>query len=232
MPLHTSGPVENGVTRFYQTFWCLSALLYAACGDAVYEPPRYTLSGTVTDSVTGVPVYAALVTATEGSAVSDTVGDFMLPVDSGAVELRVAHRDFEEYSTTLQLDESQWNEIAMRRVAPYVRDYLSVTPVLGDEPSLETALVGDLQGHVTVDTTKGEAQLWFGNTSFALSISHVSENVDWVYVDSLTIQVAVWLTTGLSSRDSVLWTLFDLDGNSAKWLCYPAGFEPECEERS
>ena len=225
-------PVERRMTRFYRTVWCVLALTSMACGEAVYDPPRFTLSGTITDSVTGVPVFAALVSVSGGSAVSDTAGDFFVPVDSGSVELRVTHEDYEKYATTLQLVESQWNEIGLRRVAPYVRDYLSVTPFSGDDSSLETALVGDLQGYANTDTTRGEAQLWFGDTPFELSISHESEDVEWVYSDSLTMQVAIWLSTGLSPRDSVLWTLFDFDGHSAKWICYPAGYEPECVERS
>ena len=214
------------MTRLYRTVWCLLALLFVACGESVYEPPRYTLSGTITDSVTGVPVYAALVTAGEGSAVSDTVGDFFVPADSGAVELRVTHGDYEEYSRTLQLSRKpvERNSHASRSSVcsrlPERDSCFRRRAKPRDSVGRRSAGIRDGRHH------KRPSTVVVRNTSFELSISHVSENVNWVYSDSLTIQVAVWLTTGLSSRDSVIWTLFDLDGNSAKWLCYPAGFEP------
>jgi len=219
------------MNRTVQLISILLVLAGLACGETVNGPPRYTLSGTIVDSVTGAPVQAAMVSANGEAVASDTIGAFALPVDSGVVQLTIAHPDYEQHSVTLQLVESHSSDFGLRRFGPFVRDYLSVAPFSGDDPGLETALVGDLQGSSNTDTTRGEAQLWFGDSPFELSISHQSENVEWVDSDSLTIQVAVWLAPGLSSRDSVLWTLYDVDGHTARWLCYPSGHDPECEER-
>jgi hypothetical protein len=218
--------------RVDRTILFLVALSAGACGETAYGPPRYTLSGTVVDSVTGAPVVAALVSVDVESAVSDTLGAFALSVDSGSVDLAIAHEEYEEFASTFQLVESQLSDIDMRRLAPYVRDYFSLAPVSGNEPGLESALVSDLQGYANADTTQGQAELWFGDMLFTFQLSSESDNVEWVIADSLTIQVAVWLSPGLSRRDSVLWTVFDVDGHTAKWLCYPAGYEPECVERS
>ena len=219
------------MNRFADKASSLVVLALLACGDPVYSPPRYILSGSVADSVTGAPVRAARVSANGETVTSDTIGEFAMPVDSGSVELTITHADYEEHTAVLQLVDSRLTEFGLRRLAPYVRDYLSVVPAWGNEPGLETALVADLQGYVNTDTTRGQAELWFGDTPFARSLSHESDNVEWVYTDSLTIQVLVWLTPGLSSRDSVLWTLFDVDGHAARWRCSAWGSEPECEER-
>jgi hypothetical protein len=183
------------------------------------------------DSVTAALIEAAVVSANGEAVASDTIGAFSLAVDSGAVDVTITHPDYEEHASVLQLVESQWNEFGLRRLAPYVRDYLSVAPFSGEVPGLETALVSDLQGYANSDATRGEVQLWFGNTPFTISLNPESENVEWVNVDSLTIQVLVMLTPGLSPRDSARWTLHDMDGHTARWLCYPGGVEPECEER-
>lgn len=221
------------VRRMNRLAQTISSLVLAglACGDPVNGPPRYTLSGAVRDSVTGVSVQAALVTVGGETVVSDTIGAFAVPVDSGLLDLTISHPGYEELALLLQLEGSRRQEFGLRRLAPYVRDYLSVVPVSGNESGLETALLADLQGYANTDTTRGQAELWFGDIPFTMSLGHESENVVWVYTDSLTVQVVVEIAPGLSSRDSVLWTLFDVDGHTARWLCLPGGVEPECEER-
>ena len=165
------------------------------------------------------------------TAVSDSTGDFELPVDSGAVDLQIVHPDHEGYAQTIRFDASRRLEFSLRRLAPYVRDYLSVSPISGSESGLETALVADLQGFANVDSTVGGIQLWFGSTPFTTSLNSGLDDVEWVHTDSITVQVLVWLAPGLASRDSVQWSVRDVDGHTARWLCYPAGREPECEER-
>jgi hypothetical protein len=81
--------------------WLAGAMLVGAgvaCSDAVAGPPRFTLSGTVEDSVTGRLLPGANVSANGETAVVDSEGEFLIPVDSGAVELRIEHLDFARHT--------------------------------------------------------------------------------------------------------------------------------------
>ena len=193
---------------------CVIGMSAAAClgsgeGPVTENPlsgtvPKYTVVGTVFDSLASLRANAgvpnAAVSVGGKPTVTDAAGQFAVSlVDSGMIAIRVEIPDYEPRTQMFLNDGSRSAAVPLRRYAPLVTGFL----VAGD--SAMTTVV-DLQGRKSMDRwTESRATVQTGGGA---TLTILGQQMVWQPIDDFTWTVVLH-APGLIALD---WSLEDVTG--------------------
>jgi hypothetical protein len=175
------------------------------------EPPRalpVSISGAVTDSLTGAGVADAMVTTEIGTAITDAAGRFTVLAPSHDVRLRVLHIQYELRTLRRTVREGALLHVPVVPLAPVVRGCR-----LSDGRTW--TLIADLQGRKTI-VRRDSSGVMVGEEDARRFIA--GHRFDWWAVDDHH-----WIMEGPAVTAEELagaeWRIFDTDGNLRPHRC-------------
>src|ERR1700748_3733287 len=89
------------------------ALLLTALCSAARAQGRYTISGTVTDSLTGEALIGATIKTEQGSIITNSYGFYALTVSGGVYNLYVSYIGYKARQLRLNIDQNKRINIEM-----------------------------------------------------------------------------------------------------------------------
>lgn len=155
-----------------------AAVTLAGCNDTAYptipveaEPtgPFYTVSGIVSDSLTGEGIPGARVSAGKRTALADAAGVWYLDVPDGEATISSSPSSYESGRETITVHSPVFLSLQLRRRAPVVID-------CSREDSLAHATLIDLQGRKSIERwnqSKATIEAPSGNVTIGA--------IDWRY---------------------------------------------------
>ncbi|MCB0663877.1 MAG: carboxypeptidase-like regulatory domain-containing protein, partial [Saprospiraceae bacterium] len=91
----------------------LVVTLALACLSTFAAAQNFTLSGTITDDITGEPLIGATITANEKGTVTDFDGTFSLELPAGDYEITYSYVGYTAKSANITMDKNQRVEIGL-----------------------------------------------------------------------------------------------------------------------
>lgn len=197
----------------------LPLLLIAACNDTAYrslgepdtEPtgPLFTISGEVSDSLSGAVLAGVRVASGQYVTETDAGGAWSLTVPGGAVTVTTSPTGYERSSFSFTLRTNAYVSLSARRLAPLVqectRNGLTVS-----------ARIIDLQGRKTIER-------WQRSEAFVLDPAgeYRIGAPAWSYraLDYETWEVS--LSPVAAVTQAIRWNVYDAEGHVYSGICEP-----------
>lgn len=202
----------------------LGVCLLTACNEAAYpsfgEPGddpaggMFTVSGVVTDSLSGAVLPGATVVSGRYLTDADAEGRWSLTLPAGAVTVSTGPTGYERSAITLDLRTNAFITFKTRRLAPLVR-------ACEREGQYVRAQVLDLQGRKTVER-------WQRSEAFVLDPAGTYRigAPAWYYraVDYITWEVTIGPVAAETA--TIRWNVYDAEGHGYAGICEPGVTAP------
>lgn len=191
----------------------LGAGSFIACAGGTQPEATYSIQGTVIDSVAAKVVSGLGVSLGGKSATTDFAGSYQISgISRGDQTLTVSDPKFESYAKTLSISTALVANVALRRKAPFLKDFTSA-----NNGSVLAATIIDLQGRDTF--APSQSTVFFSGPGF--------DNLTTLFVATITTidaySVRVQVNTGHTGISSGRWTLNDVEGNHSVFICGTGG---------